>query len=153
MSESGSSLLKWIGAIAATVIGGYLLWWLTKEKKEIETTPDKTPHVKIASCNFKQIFLRPGDKDTAIAEIFNDGDGVAANCFIEWIIEAGYHQDKSESFSLEPGEKKAIMVVSKAPYVIGKNNTYVYLVYENKRIDSSYKGIFVVKNPDVWKNK
>jgi hypothetical protein len=78
--DGGSSTGKWIAGIAATVIGGVLVWWLTSAGGPFDP---QSPEIGIAALSPTPV-VNVGQAASAGLTVRNDGDAAARRCKVLW---------------------------------------------------------------------
>jgi hypothetical protein len=120
MSEKGFA-----AGIAASVIGGLAIWWLTSPGG-----PLKPLRAEVVLSDFDvPERLAPSSRITANFTVYNNGDGVADECRVSWIYDKERDGDAfrpiqtSRPFSLVPKESKQLSMV----HAISRERTYTYM--------------------------
>jgi len=107
-------MTKWLSGIAATVIGGLLLWWLTHEggplKPKAPPRPKESPAPTVrlldADIDVPDVSKTYGDRIKGTFVVYNEGDATAERCIL-WLLDGG-----SERFGLAPGERRKVVALS-----------------------------------------
>ena len=107
---------KWIAGIAAAVVGGVLVWWLTSLGGPLDP---QSPKVRFDALGAQSVAL-VGSTPSAMASVENSGDATATGCQILWSPFTDNPADTpypaSIDFSLAAGESRQMG--------LGTNRTY-----------------------------
>ena len=117
---------KWISSLVVTVIGGLIIWYLTKPSEENKSYPSgPTPDLRILAFDIPET---PAGRGTAgNFTVYNDGDAIAEKCFINWWI--GGTMTLSDTFYIKPKETKRVMVKSIVHEHPGKIRSTLYVQF------------------------
>lgn len=119
----------WLSGIAITVIGGLILWYLTKPSDPPKPQPTQYARVKIVDCNVP--FTAVGAKAVGNITVYNEGNVLAEECEIWW--ESGNKDGisiVSQKFNLVPGEKRVIKMFSVRYTKAGRYSTMLNVYYK-----------------------
>jgi len=116
-----SSISRWIAGISATIIGGFILWWLTLPGGKLNPIPPPKPvkdpvvsikllESKFDSPNLDRTKFPYGDRLKATFVVYNEGDATAENCVV-WLVDGG-----SVKFGLTPGMKRSVRTLTSQLY-------------------------------------
>lgn len=104
-------MAKLLTGIAAAVVGGLILWWLTHEGGLLNprrTSPpprQPAPSIKLLDTDIKtpDVSQRYGERMEGTFVVYNEGDATAEGCVL-WFLEGG-----SKKFGLAPGERRQVV--------------------------------------------
>ncbi len=145
-----SNLIKWIAGVAAAILAGLIVWWLTEGKTPPDDSskppdPSKSePKVIIKEFSIRAVTIN--QKAIANFTIYNDGNATATNCKLYWETRESDSQTLSRGpFGLSPGEDKTFQITSSAFQKKGNFKTSAYIKCENCESDKKYKDVSVIK--------
>ena len=106
----------WFAGIAATVVGGVLVWWLTSLGGPFDRKEADPQLVALTTAGAALV----GQPPAASATVRNDGDGTASSCRL---LSSPFSNDVTDSpfpasgdFSLAAGQEKTLPLRTTATY-------------------------------------
>ena len=117
-------MTKWLSGIAATILGGVILWWLTHQGGPLNPTPrpsEPALNVKLTAFDPGSPFV--GEGSTGHFTIYNEGDITGQDCKVYWYsgtevaeeLASGKLPQKasvSDPFGLKPKESRELTMQS-----------------------------------------